>query len=322
MKLHTTLLLIFFAAFASAQTVVNFDDVNLPPESFLNGEDGNGGFTFGDIFLPNDYNPNFSSWSGWAISNTTDTMTPGFANQYSAIPGTGANGSPNYAVSYDFGLNDMIFMGDAAGAVVPGMYITNSTYAYLSMRDGDAFAKRFGGVTGDDPDFFLLTIKAFSGGNLSADSVDFYLADYRFTDNSQDYIVDEWTWVDLSSLGAADSLSFTLSSSDVGQFGMNTPAYFCVDDVFAADPMSNTTQVNVADLMRIYPNPTADYIQIAHTTNESMHCAIFDIAGRLMHQQTIHENNTLINLQHLPAGNYVVKLTGEDVYSAKTVIKN
>jgi hypothetical protein len=32
------------------------------------------------------------------------------------------------------------------------------TYAALSMRDGDGFAKQFGGASGDDPDYFLLTI--------------------------------------------------------------------------------------------------------------------------------------------------------------------
>ena len=28
-----------------------------------------------------------------------------------------------------------------------------------------------------------------------------------------------------------DSVQFKLVSSDVGQFGMNTPAYFCLDNV-------------------------------------------------------------------------------------------
>ena len=57
----------------------------------------------------------------------------------------------------------------------------------------------------------------------------FYLADYRSTDSAHDYIVDDWTWVDLSGLGTVDRIEFTLSSSDVGSFGMNTPAYFAMD---------------------------------------------------------------------------------------------
>ncbi|MCK4822507.1 DUF4465 domain-containing protein, partial [bacterium] len=62
--------------------------------------------------------------------------------------------------------------------------------------------------------------------------IDFYLADYRFTDNSLDYIVKGWTWLDLSGFGNdVIGLQFALSSSDVGQWGMNTPAYFALDDV-------------------------------------------------------------------------------------------
>ncbi|MEO0626741.1 MAG: DUF4465 domain-containing protein [Bacteroidota bacterium] len=321
MKLNFILFFLFSTSFLTAQVVIDFEDFNLPVESFLNGSDGNGGFTTGDIFLPNDYNPSFMSWTGWSISNTTDVTTPGFTNQYSSITGGGANGSATYAVNYAFGNNNMILEGDAAGQVVSGMYITNNTYAYLSMQDGDSFAKRFGGLTGDDPDFFLLTVRAYSGGNLSTDSVNFYLADYRFDDNNLDYIVDEWTYLDLSSLGPADSLSFSLTSSDVGSAGMNTPAYFCVDDVFATNPATSTQLLMVTDLMDIYPNPTADFIQISRSTAEEMDCTIYDAFGRLVHQQKVNLPNVRVDLQHLPSGNYSVRLQGERVFSTKLVVK-
>ena len=66
---------------------------------------------------------------------------------------------------------------------------------------------------------------------LQIGTVDFYLADYRFADNSKDYIVENWEYVDLSSLGVVKSLEFSLNSSDAGVFGMNTPAYFAMDDL-------------------------------------------------------------------------------------------
>ncbi|MBT3193431.1 MAG: DUF4465 domain-containing protein, partial [Verrucomicrobia bacterium] len=48
----------------------------------------------------------------------------------------------------------------------------------------------------------------------------------------EDYIVGEWTWVDLTSFGpAVKSLHFSLSSSDNGAWGMNTPAYYAIDDL-------------------------------------------------------------------------------------------
>lgn len=74
------------------------------------------------------------------------------------------------------------------------------------MLEGDGFVKKFGGEFGDDFDFFFLIIKKYFGGELSIDSVNFYLVDYWFEDNSQDYIVEEWIYVDLSIFGNVDSL--------------------------------------------------------------------------------------------------------------------
>jgi len=62
-------------------------------------------------------------------------------------------------------------------------------------------------------------------------SIEFYLADYRFDDNSKDYIVQNWTNLDLSSLGKVNKLAFRFSSTDNGSWGMNTPSYVCLDNL-------------------------------------------------------------------------------------------
>ena len=59
------------------------------------------------------------------------------------------------------------------------------------MRDGDAFSKKFGGASGDDPDWFKLTITGNDSTGASVGSVDFYLADYRSSTNSLAYIVSD-----------------------------------------------------------------------------------------------------------------------------------
>ena len=71
-------------------------------------------------------------------------------------------------------------------------------------------------------------IKPNAQGGLLPQSVEFYLADYR---GDNDYIISAWTLVDLSPLAAARSLFFNLSSSDNGNYGMNTPATFAIDDI-------------------------------------------------------------------------------------------
>ena len=57
-----------------------------------------------------------------------------------------------------------------AGMDPASVRLTNTTFAALSMRDGDAFAKQFGGVSGDDPDWFLLTIDGLDAGGASVGS--------------------------------------------------------------------------------------------------------------------------------------------------------
>lgn len=248
---------------ANAQeTTVDFEDFGLQSEEFRNGSDGTQAFETELVSLPINFDDTYSSWTGWALSTVTDNETPGFGNQYSAITGGGVDGSLTYATSYNFlpnslTLEESIFPNGIKE--LRGIYITNATYTYLSMRDGDAFAKKFGGADGNDPDFFLLTIKGLNL-EMEADSVDVYLADYRFDDNSEDYLLDEWMYVDLSNFSTGQDLSFHLSSSDVGQFGVNTPQYFCIDNI-VFDLSSDTEDESFSDLL-LYPNPASEIINV------------------------------------------------------------
>ena len=226
---------------------VDFDSLPVGVEGYWNGSDESGGFASGGATFVNNYNTAWGSWSGFACSNHTDTTTPGFFNKYRAFTGGGAGGSSQYALGG----------GDSTGAVEPtiefealtdlaglGASFTNTTYSALSMRDGDGFAKKFGGLDGTESDFFRLTIHGYAGG-LSTGTVDFYLADFRFGNSGQDYIVDEWTFVDFSALGSVDELRFSFASSDVGAFVINTPLYFAMDD-FLAVPEPSTLLASLA----------------------------------------------------------------------------
>ena len=172
-------------------------------------------------------------WQGWAYSQTTDTTTAGPGNQYSAITGSGRAGSATYGVGFTGGIVGSTATKitlDQESAIV-GAWFTNTTWAVRAMEDGDAFAKQFGGPSGDDPDFLSLTISGFDAAGSLTGAVEFLLADYRFADNELDFIVDEWVFVDLSGLGPVKDLDFTIASSDTGFGFINTPAYFAMDDL-------------------------------------------------------------------------------------------
>jgi len=214
----------------SSATVATFDELSLAAESYWNGSDGSGGFSSGSAYFNNNYNAVYMSWDGFAYSNITDTSSSGWTAQYNAITGGGQDGSANYAIGYVGWAGPPTMTLNTAG-IVEALYVTNNNYAYYSMLNGDMYAKKFGGLSGDEADWFLLTITGKDADGLTVGSVDFYLADYRFAENSQDYIVNTWEYVDLTGLGMVKSLEFGLSSSDVGDFGMNTPAYFAMDTI-------------------------------------------------------------------------------------------
>ncbi len=226
-----SLVLVFAIASVAGADIANFDDLSLAPESYWNGSDGSGGFTSGIAYFDNYYDDTWGEyWEGFSYSNITDTTTGGMGSQYNAITGVGQGGSENYAIGFVGWAEPPTVTLNSAG-VVDSLYVTNNNYTYYSMLNGDAFAKKFGGGSGNDEDWFLLTIIGKDVGGVTSGTVDFYLADYRFGENSLDYIVDTWEYVDLTSLGAVKSLEFILSSSDVGEYGMNTPAYFAMDTV-------------------------------------------------------------------------------------------
>ena len=130
--------------------------------------------------------------------------------------------------------------------------VTNSTYAANSMRDGDMFAKKF---TNADQDFFKLTVLGFYSGTL-VDSAEFYLADFTHADSTEDYIVNDWQYMVMQNT-LCDSVQMKLTSSDVGQFGMNTPAYFCLDNIGGVP--TNIIENNSIDIS-VFPNPTSNVV--------------------------------------------------------------
>jgi len=194
---------------------------------YYNGANGSGGFTSNGVDFSNSYTDwggGYYSWSGWAYSTTTDVETAGYDNQYSAYAGAAAEGSV-YAVTYAPSVLDL-----PAGWRAPvSLEVTNSSYAAISMREGDDFAKKFG-----DGDWFMLTLTGMDSDGGSLGSVEVYLADFR-DGLTSGYILDNWTMVDLTALGTdVAQISFSLESTDNGTFGMNTPAYVAIDNLVLA----------------------------------------------------------------------------------------
>ncbi len=278
--LRFTFLMMMPCCLLQAQGTANFQDNALPADSFWVASDtsfGSGGFQSSGLFFASTWNDAFGGYweKGFALSSKSDSVTSGFTNQFSSRPGSGFL-SDKYAVSY----GRSVIRRTSGQAFRPlSMRITNSTYAANSMRDGDAFSKKFGGNSGNDPDYFRVIFRAYAQGIPLPDSLVFYLADYRFADNTQDYIVSTWLSLDLTSLGSSvDSLVSRLESTDNGTFGMNTPAYFAIDDVSWQEAASSVKEVQGRST-RVYPNPCKDMLQITSIANPVSYL-ITEISGR------------------------------------------
>lgn len=267
---------------------------------------------FPSVFDTSSFGPYWSS--GFSYSNMTDTTTPGYLNDRSAITGKGYNNSSNYCVFWQG--YEMPKIGLFSGVdTVQGFYVTNTTYAYLSMRDGDFVAKKFGGPTGNDPDWFKLTAYAFKNGAIT-DSADHYLADFRFTDNTQDFIQKDWQWVSLN-FHNADSIGLQLTSSDVGAFGMNTPAYCIIDNfTMRLNPIS-VAAINQPAPVKLYPNPATDVLNIEAENLASIQ--VFDATGKLTATLSPTSATTLLNTSSWASGLYLLHIT--DIQGRKAVAR-
>lgn len=173
---------------------------------------------------------------GLVISNWNDKQTAGFGNQTSVYYGDhnekngGNNNSSTFVVGFAPTMGEpnsyMIFQEEDKEYILESAYFTNNTYAVLSMTDGDGFARAH---SYENKDFFKLIIIGYDLQGEKTGQVECYLSD--FTEEDRMGILKEWVKTDLSSLGKVNKIAFQMESSDGSGYWMNTPAYFCMDDI-------------------------------------------------------------------------------------------
>ena len=208
--------------------VATFEDIEVPATGHISvsteEDDDRTEFVSGGYEFATGCMHDYDYWYWFGYANMTDTKYEKLDDQWNNIVGGGYDGSKNYGVAFAAAFNGPCYVTPLSDepVVVPGFYITNSAYAYTSMKNGDGFAKKFA-----KGDWFLLTITGYDADDKVTGTKEYYLADMR---EDMGYIIDDWRYVDLSGLGAVSKIGFELTSSDNGDYGMNTPAYFCFDD--------------------------------------------------------------------------------------------
>ena len=205
--------------------ISDFDDLELEKESYWNGSDGTGYFVDGNKIYHNNYYPDWNIWSGFAYSNMLNTYYYNTESMYAVYADAEKEKSKNYAVAHQFEKIIITFKDTANGEEPRSMQIGNCTHTALAIKHGYGYAKKFGGRSGDDKDWIKVTITGYGSVEQITGQIEVFLADFRFDDNSKDYILGHWKYIDLRALGIVRRLEFEISSSDVG-----TPLYFCIDN--------------------------------------------------------------------------------------------
>lgn len=254
LNLLCTLLLTCYTTTLSAQSLFDFESLTVPAAGFYQGDpaatgpelnlytvDSSGPSPFGGagqqfiqrisvqqngqtVDFANTFDTSFGGfYSGFAISNTVDTTTPGFTNQYAAYPGSGSGGSSNYLISS--GAESSV----TASLLIESVDIANTTYTAIATQgdDGNGIPSPF--IAGPLADFdgYLDLIITGSSSASSGNQIVVSLADYR---NGADFLSDDWRTIDVTAL-QSNQLTFSFDGSDVGTSGLNTPAYFAIDNV-------------------------------------------------------------------------------------------
>lgn len=209
--------------------VIGFEKIVLGENGYMN----DASYEEEDLVFENKFDATYYSWSGFAISNLTDTVTAGWGNQYSVYGNGGANGSKQFAIVYKNSdenyqeIGALITSDDRESFCPVSAYFALTTYTYLSMRDGDSYAKKFA-----DGDWYCVTLRGYDKAGNKVSEKEIYAADYR---DGKRIMFDKWTKVSLEDMGKVSSLRLFFSGSDSGAWGLNTPAYIAIDDLAIKD---------------------------------------------------------------------------------------
>lgn len=172
------------------------------------------------------HNTEFGYWGGFAHSELKDSNAENghYENQYAVFNDKAATGD-GFLVYYYDSYNEPCDIVIKKSYALVGVRLNLSTYTYASITNEDinSYARVFA-----DGDYLKVIFTAMLG-NQAGNKVECYVADFR---DGKSLMATEWNSYDLTALGDSyDSVRVTIETSDVGEWGANTPLYICIDDL-------------------------------------------------------------------------------------------
>ena len=204
------------------------DDVEPNVESFETQFEGDYhyGYETDNLTFEHFYNEEFGYWGGFALTRKFDTDAANglFENQYAVYNASASEGDGALIYYYD-SYNEPcdIVLKDATMLTSVRLNLTTYTYASITDEDINSYARIFA-----DGDYLKVVFTAMSADE-TLDSVECYVVDYR---DGKRFVATNWDIYDLRSLGKGyDAVRVTIETTDVGEYGANTPLYIALDEL-------------------------------------------------------------------------------------------
>ena len=172
------------------------------------------------------YNEEYAYWGGFALSNVKDTDPANglFANQYAVFNDSAASGE-NFLIYYYDSFNEPcdIVLKKPVHLSVVKLNLTTYTYASITNEAINDFARVF-----TDGDYLKVVFTAMKGNDITGVD-ECYVVDFR---DGKRIMATDWTEYSLVNLGRDyDHVRVTIETTDIGEWGANTPLYIALDDL-------------------------------------------------------------------------------------------
>ena len=181
--------------------------------------------------LPSQNSYGGMSWEGFTLSKVSQDT----ANVFGCVANGGLAGiGTPYVIGYysswiteSLGYSSNIILFDQE-YYPEHVYICQNSNTMEAITNGVFNAQSF-----TDSDTLSLIISGINNNLEEAKSITYYLA----VDGNKN---NEWVKVPLHTLGKTAGLSFRMTTTDIGQYGANTPLYFALDGLRVTTELATT----------------------------------------------------------------------------------
>ena len=172
------------------------------------------------------YNEEYAYWGGFVQSKVKDTDPANglFTNQYAVYNSAAASGESFMLFYYD-AYNEPCDIRLKKDVTLSEVKLNLTTYTYASITNEaiNDFARAF-----DEGDYLKVVFTSMKGNEVKGVE-ECYVVDFR--DGKREMATD-WNEYLLTNLGEGyNRVRVTIETTDVGEWGANTPLYIAMDDL-------------------------------------------------------------------------------------------